>query len=45
MVIEKLQDGEDVYVDDDIFNDNYIEDALADAYDEWQEELEDEKDD
>ena len=45
LVIEKLQDGEDVYVDDDIFNDNYIEDALADAYDEEMTELEDEKDD
>ena len=43
LVVEKLQEGESVYVDDDIFEDCYIEDRLADEYDEWQEELEDEK--
>ena len=45
LVVEKLQDGESVYIDDDLFADCYIEDAMADLYDEWQEELEDEKDD
>ena len=43
LVVEKLQDGESVYIDDDLFVDCYIEDRLADEYDEWQEELEDEK--
>ena len=43
LVVEKLQEGESVYVDDDLFVDCYIEDRLADEYDEWQEELEDEK--
>ena len=43
LVVEKLQEGESVYVDDGIFDDCYIEDRLADEYDEWQEELEDEK--
>ena len=42
-MVEKLQGGESVYVDDDIFDDCYIEDRLADEYDEWQEELENEK--
>ena len=44
LVVEKLQDGESVYIDDDLFVDCYIEDAMADLYDEWQEELEVEKD-
>ena len=43
LVVEKLQEGESVYVDDGIFEDCYIEDRLADEYDEWQEELELEK--
>jgi hypothetical protein len=43
LVVEKLQDGESVYIDDDLFVDCYVEDRLADEYDEWQEELEDEK--
>ena len=43
LVVEKLQEGESVYVDDGIFDDCYIEDRLADEYDEWQEELELEK--
>jgi hypothetical protein len=43
LVVEKLQEGESVYIDDDLFVDCYIEDRLADEYDEWQEELEDEK--
>jgi hypothetical protein len=32
-----------VYIDDDLFTDCYIEDRLAGEYDEWQEELELEK--
>ena len=43
LVVEKLQEGESVYIDDDLFEDCYIEDRLADEYDEWQEELENEK--
>ena len=43
LVVEKLQEGESVYIDDDLFTDCYIEDRLADEYDEWQEELENEK--
>ena len=43
LVVEKLQEGESVYIDDDLFVDCYIEDRLAVEYDEWQEELEDEK--
>ena len=42
LVLEKLQEGESVYIDDDLFDDCYIEDRLADEYDEWQEELESE---
>jgi len=40
LVVEKLQEGESVYIDDDLFTDCYIEDRLADEYDEWKEELE-----
>jgi len=43
LVVEKLQEGESVYIDDDLFVDCYIEDRLAGEYDEWQEELEAEK--
>ena len=43
LVVEKLQEGESVYIDDDLFTDCYIEERLADEYDEWQEELEAEK--
>jgi hypothetical protein len=43
LVVEKLQEGESVYIDDGLFEDCYIEDRLADEYDEWQEELENEK--
>ena len=38
LVLEKLQDGESVYVDDDIFDDCYIEERLAEEYDAWQKE-------
>ena len=43
LVVEKLQEGESVYIDDDLFEGCYIEERLADEYDEWQEELEAEK--
>ena len=43
LVLEKLQEGESVYIDDDLFEGCYIEERLADEYDEWQEELEAEK--
>ena len=43
LVVEKLQEGESVYIDDGLFEDCYIEDRLADEYDEWQEALELEK--
>ena len=42
-VLEKVQEGETVYVDDDIWNDNYMEDEFADLYDEESEEWEDEE--
>ena len=42
IVMEKVQEGETVYVDDDIWNDNYMEDDIADMYDQdkddWQDE-------
>jgi hypothetical protein len=40
LVVEKLQDGESVYIDDDLFDDCYIEEKLAEEYDAWQKELE-----
>ena len=42
IVIEKIQEGETVYVDEDIFSDNYMEDEIAAHYDEESEEWEDE---
>jgi hypothetical protein len=41
LVIEKIQEGETVYVDEDIFSDNYMEDEIAAYYDEESEEWED----
>ena len=32
IVIEKIQEGETVYVDDDIWNDNYMEDEIIAYY-------------
>ena len=43
LVVEKLQEGYSVYIDDDLFIDCYIEDRLADEYDALQEELQAEK--
>jgi hypothetical protein len=39
--MEKVQEGETVYVDEDIWCDNYMEEAFADLYDEESEEWED----
>ena len=33
VVLEKVQEGETIYVDDDIWNDMYMEDEFADLYD------------
>ena len=41
VIIEKIQEGETVYVDEDIFSDNYMEDEIAAYYDEESEEWED----
>ena len=38
IVMEKVQEGETVYVDEDIWGDNYMEDAFVDLYDEESEE-------
>ena len=40
VIIEKVQEGETVYVDDDLWNDLYMEDEFADLYDEESEEIE-----
>lgn len=39
LIIEKLEEGESLYIDQDIFDDLYIEEKIADLYDEWQEEI------
>ena len=41
IVMEKVQEGETVYVDEDIWCNNYMEEAFADLYDEESEEWED----
>ena len=43
IVIEKVQEGETVYVDEDLWNDVYMEDDFVDLYDEESEEWEDEE--
>ena len=42
IVIEKIQEGETVYVDDDIWNDNYMGDEIIAYYEEESQEWEDE---
>ena len=42
IVIEKVQEGETVYVDEDIWSDLYMEDEFIDLYEEEYEEWEDE---
>ena len=43
IVIEKVQEGETVYVDEDLWNDVYMEDDFADLYDEESEEWEEDE--
>ena len=42
VIIEKVQEGETVYVDEDIWNDLYMEDEFIDLYEEEYEDWEDE---
>ena len=42
IVIEKVQEGETVYVDEYLWNDVYMEDDFVDLYDEESGEWEDE---
>ena len=39
IILEKIDEGNSLYIDQDLFDDLYIEEALSDLYDEWQEEL------
>tara|TARA_B110000014_G_C20118012_1_gene591184 strand:- start:2340 stop:2687 length:348 start_codon:yes stop_codon:yes gene_type:complete len=39
VILEKIDEGNSLYVDQDLFDELYIEELLADLYDEWQEEL------
>ena len=41
--VEKIQEGETVYVDEDIFSDNYMEDEIAAYFDEESEEWEEDE--
>ena len=41
-IVEKIHDGETIYVDDDIWNDNYMEDDIADMYDQDKDDWNDE---
>ena len=40
IIIEKIQESETLYVDEDLWNDLYMEDEIADLYDEegWEDE-------
>ena len=40
VIIETIHNGESIYIDEDLFDDLYIEDTIADMYDKWQQELE-----
>ena len=44
LILEKVEEGESLYIDNDLFEDLYIEERLADLYDEWQEELQENED-
>ena len=44
VILEKVEEGESLYIDNDLFEDLYIEQRLADLYDEWQEELQENED-
>jgi hypothetical protein len=43
VVLEKVQEGETIYVDDDVWNDMYMEDDFAELYDNESEEWRDEE--
>ncbi len=43
IVIEKIQEGETVYVDDDIWSDNYMEDEIVAHYEEESQEWEEDE--
>jgi len=42
IIIEKIQESETLYVDEDLWNDLYMEDEIADLYDEegWEDDTE-----
>jgi len=42
IIIEKIQESETLYVDEDLWNDLYMEDEIADLYDEegWEDDAE-----
>ena len=42
VIVEKVQEGETVYVDEDVWSDLYMEDEFIDLYEEEHEEWEDE---
>ena len=42
VVMDKIHDGETIYVDNDIWNDNYMEDEIISNYEQESEEWEDE---
>lgn len=42
IILEKVHDGETIYVDDDIWNDGYMEEEFADKYEQEKYEWEDE---
>jgi len=44
IILEKVHEGETIYVDEDLWYDNYMEDEFADLYDEKSEEWEVEND-
>ena len=43
VIIEKVQEGETVYVDEDLWNDLYMEDEFAELYEEESEEWEEDE--
>ena len=43
IVLEKIQEGETVYVDEDIWSDNYMEDEIIAYYEEESEEWEEDE--
>ena len=41
-IVEKIHDGETIYVDEDVWNDNYMEDDIAEMYDQDKDDWNDE---